>query len=83
MPARRNAPRIKPPRIGGGSSRPRTPRGSFGRRPSDAGRGFHTGFHFSFGGRRSWGRRGAGCIGCLLPAVLAAVTVAGLLMALL
>ena len=31
MPARSNSPRVKPPRVGGGSARSRSPRASFGR----------------------------------------------------
>ncbi len=83
MPARSNSPRVKPPRVGGGSVRSRSPRASFGRRPSGAGRGFHTGFHVSLGNRRPLGRRGAGCIGCLLPGVVVALAVVGLLVAVL
>lgn len=82
MPARSNSPRSKPPRIGGGFSRSRSSRSSFGRRPPGAGRGFRTGFHFSFGNRRPLGRRGAGCMGCLLPGVVA-LAVVGLLAAVL
>jgi len=48
-----------------------------------AGRGFHTGFHVSLGNRRPLGRRGAGCIGCLLPGVVATLAVVGLLVAVL
>jgi hypothetical protein len=81
MPARSNSPRAKSPRAGLGS-RPPLSRTSSGRRPSGAGRGFHTGFHFSFGNRRPLGRRGAGCIGCLLP-VLLALLVGGALVAVL
>ena len=82
MPVRSNSPRVKPPRAGLGS-RPRLPRTSIGRRPPGAGRGFRTGFHFSFGNRRPLGQRGTGCIGCLLPGVVAALGVAGLLVAVL